>query len=173
MFDLNRFYYWKQWFRTLYWGYMCSKPCGSELTCFRPEPNRGPYGLLNFLSAALSTTELWWRLNHRKSLRTLSIDSATHRNMNAWHSFWFYRMITSDSILSKTAIFPGMREGNVAKFQWIRTGFVVPRGQRLGEHQRHTAWWARHSEDTANDHLVQTCCIRQTITTPFSGRLTL
>ena len=37
---------------------MCSNPCGSEVTCFRPESNRGPYGLLNFLCAALSTTEL-------------------------------------------------------------------------------------------------------------------
>jgi len=26
-----------------------------------------------------------------------------------------------------------------------------------GERQRCTAWWARHSEDTANDYLVQTC----------------
>ena len=50
---------------------MCSNPCGSEVSCFRPESNRGPYGLLNFLSAALSTTELWWRMNHRKSFRTL------------------------------------------------------------------------------------------------------
>jgi len=41
------------------------------VTCFRPESNRGPYGLLTFLSAALSTTELWWRMNHRKSFRTL------------------------------------------------------------------------------------------------------
>ena len=42
-------------------------------------------------------------------------------------------------------------------FQRICTGFVAPRGQRLGERQRRTAWWARHSKDTANDHLVQTC----------------
>jgi len=41
------------------------------VTCFRSESNRGPYGLLTFLSAALSTTELWWRMNHRKSFRTL------------------------------------------------------------------------------------------------------
>jgi len=50
---------------------MCSNPCEPEVTCFRPESNRRPYGLLNFLSAALSTTELWWRMNHRKSFRTL------------------------------------------------------------------------------------------------------
>ena len=31
----------------------------------------GTYGLLFFLSAALSTTELWWQMNHRKSFRTL------------------------------------------------------------------------------------------------------
>jgi len=36
---------------------MCSNPCESEVTCFRPESNRGPYGLLIFLCAALSTTE--------------------------------------------------------------------------------------------------------------------
>jgi len=52
---------------------MCSNPCESEVTCFRPESNRGPYGLLTFVSAALSTTELWWQLNHRKSFRTLFI----------------------------------------------------------------------------------------------------
>jgi len=50
---------------------MCSNPCESEVTCFWPESNRGPYGLLNLLCAALSTTELWWRINHRKSFRTL------------------------------------------------------------------------------------------------------
>jgi len=43
-------------------------------------------------------------------------------------------------------------------FQRICTGFVAQGGQRLGERQRHTARWARHSKDTANDHLVQTCC---------------
>ena len=42
-------------------------------------------------------------------------------------------------------------------FQRICTGLVAPVGQRLGERQRRTAWWARHSKDTANDHLVQTC----------------
>jgi len=44
-------------------------------------------------------------------------------------------------------------------FQRICTGFVTvaPRGQRLGERHRRTAWWVRHSKDTANDHLVQTC----------------
>ena len=40
---------------------MCSNSCEFEVTCFRPESNRAPYGLLYFLSAALSTTELWWR----------------------------------------------------------------------------------------------------------------
>jgi len=70
-FNCSCFYYWKQYFRTLDWGSMCSNPCESEVTCFRPESNRGPYGLLFFLSAALSTTELWWQMNHRKSFRTL------------------------------------------------------------------------------------------------------
>ena len=73
----------------------------------------------------------------------------------------------SDSVLSKTAIFPGMRGGNVAQFQWICTGFVAPRGQCLGKHQRRTAWWARHSEDTTNDHLVQTCLYSTNNRDPF------
>jgi len=55
---------------------MCSNPCESEVTCFRPESNRGHYGLLNFWSAALSTTELWWRMNRRKSFRTLLTDGS-------------------------------------------------------------------------------------------------
>jgi len=63
---------------------------------------------------------------------------------------------TSDSVLSRTVIFPGMREGNVVQFQWICTGFVAQRDQGVGEHQRRTAWWARHSENTSNDHVVQT-----------------
>ena len=70
-FDLYCFYYWKQEFKTLDWGSVFSNPCESELTCFRPESTRRPYGLPNFLNAALSTTELWWRMNHRKSFRTL------------------------------------------------------------------------------------------------------
>jgi len=56
---------------------MCSNPCEFEVTCCRPESNRGPYGLLNFLSAALSITELWWRMNHRKSFRTLLTNRIT------------------------------------------------------------------------------------------------
>jgi len=45
-FDLNCFYYWIQYFRTLTWGSICSNPCESELTCFRPESNRGPAALV-------------------------------------------------------------------------------------------------------------------------------
>ena len=36
---------------------MCSNPCGSEVARFRPESNRGPYGLLNFLCAVLDTVK--------------------------------------------------------------------------------------------------------------------
>jgi len=60
---------------------MCSNPCESEVTCFRLESNQGPYGLLNFLCAALSTTELWWRMNHRKSFRTLLYKCKSFTNM--------------------------------------------------------------------------------------------
>jgi len=67
---------------------MCSNPCESEVTCFRPESNRGPYGLLNFLCAALSTTELWWRINHRKSFRTLlKCNSGWYSNKNLLSCF--------------------------------------------------------------------------------------
>jgi len=59
------------------------------------------------------------------------------------------------SVLSKTAIFPRGKE--TWEIQRICTGFVAPRGQRIGERQRRTAWWARHSKDTANNHLVQKC----------------
>jgi len=52
---------------------MCSNPCESEVMCFRPESNRGPYGVLTFLSAALSTTELWWQMDHRKSNRQKAV----------------------------------------------------------------------------------------------------
>jgi len=64
---------------------MCSDPCESELTCFLPESNLGPYGLLNFLSAALSTTELWWRMNHRKSFRTLLWPTVESNKSNHHH----------------------------------------------------------------------------------------
>jgi len=41
---------------------------------------------------------------------------------------------------------------------WRRQGVAsAPRGHRLGERQRRTAWWARHSKDTANGQLVQMC----------------
>jgi len=52
---------------------------------------------------------------------------------------------------------PSERGKETWDFQRICTRFVAPRDQCLGERQRCTAWWARHSEDTANDHLVQTC----------------
>jgi len=69
---------------------MCSNPCESEVTCFRPESNRGHYGLLNFLCAALSTTELWWQINHRKSFRTLSRKN-THRNTGMASAYTYVR----------------------------------------------------------------------------------
>ena len=72
-FDLICFYYWKQQFRILNWGSMWSNLCETEVSCFRPESNRAHYGLLIFLCAALSTTELRWQINHRQSLRTLLI----------------------------------------------------------------------------------------------------
>jgi len=59
--------------------------------------------------------------------------------------------------LIKDGHLPQQRGKETWDFQRICTGFVAPRGQRLGERQRRTAWWARHSKDTANDHLVQTC----------------
>ena len=59
--------------------------------------------------------------------------------------------------LIKDGHLPQERGKETWDFQRICTGFVAPSGQRLGERQRRTAWWARRSKDTANDHLVQTC----------------
>jgi len=68
---------------------MCSNPCESEVTCFRPESNRGHYGLLNFLCAVLSTTELWWQINHRKSFRTLICMYILGGGMRSWTNHFF------------------------------------------------------------------------------------
>jgi len=57
-----------------------------------------------------------------------------------------------------------------AQFQWICTGLVAPRSQRLGDQHRRTAWWARHSKDTANDALVQMCLYYANNATSFSRR---
>jgi len=47
-------------------------------------------------------------------------------------------IITSESVLSKTAFFPEMREGSVLVPMNLQ-GVDRPRGQRLGEYQRRTA----------------------------------
>jgi len=46
--------------------------------------------------------------------------------------------------LIKDGHLPQERGKKTWDFQRICTGFVAPRGQRLGERQRRTAWWARH-----------------------------
>jgi len=69
------FYCWKQYFSTLAWGYFGSNPYLFELTGFRPESNRGPADDPNLSSPTLFSTELWWRMHHRRSFRTLSIIS--------------------------------------------------------------------------------------------------
>jgi len=55
-----------------------------DVFCAGIEP--GTLRITNFLSAALSTTELWWRMNHRKSFRTLtnkkSFRTLTNDNLN-------------------------------------------------------------------------------------------
>jgi len=110
---------------------MCSRPCESELTCLRPESNRGPYWLLKFLSATLSTTELWWRMNHRKSFRTLFctiisdsvlIFDDLHRHQNpTWddsnHIFW------SHATWLNALLGIVKREGN-ASVEWIGDTYV-------------------------------------------------
>jgi len=73
--NLNGFYYWKQYFRTLAWGSIGSNPFWFELTSFRSESNRGPANYPNLLSSALFSTELWWRMHHGRSFRTLLIQS--------------------------------------------------------------------------------------------------
>jgi len=72
-------------------------------------------------------------------------------------------IITSESVLSQDGHLPWNKGSKRVQFQWICTGLVNSRGQRLGEHQRRTTGWARHSKDTANDHLVQTCLYSQSM----------
>jgi len=61
----------------------------------------------------------------------------------------------SDSVFSKDGHLFRNKGRKRNLFQWICTGLFPPRGQRLGEHQRRTAWWARHRKKTADNHLVQ------------------
>jgi len=65
--------------------------------------------------------------------------------------------LLSDSVLSKDGHLPWIEARKCAHFQRMCTWLVAPQGQRVCEVQRRTVWWARHSKDTANDHLVQTC----------------
>jgi len=74
-------------------------------------------------------------------------------------------MLLYDSLKAHNQRFHFIKDGHLPQergketsdFQRIYTGFIAPRSQRLGERQRHTARWERHSKDTANDHLVNTC----------------
>ena len=59
--------------RTLAWGSICSNPFWFEFTGVRPESNRGPADNPNLSSDELFSTELWWRMHHRRSFRTLSL----------------------------------------------------------------------------------------------------
>jgi len=68
-FDSIGFHFWKEQFRTLAWGSICSNPYWFELTGVRPESNREPANNLNLLSPALFYTELWWRMHHRRFLQ--------------------------------------------------------------------------------------------------------
>ena len=72
LFDFIGFYYWKQWFRTLAWGSVCSNPYWFEFTGFLPESNWGPADNPNLSSPTLFSTELWWRIHHQRSFRTLT-----------------------------------------------------------------------------------------------------
>ena len=63
--------------------------------------------------------------------------------------------------LIKHGHLPQERRKKTWNFQRICTGFVASRGQRLGERQRRTAWWARHSKDTATIIWYKRACIRQ------------
>jgi len=67
---------------------------------------------------------------------------------------WFKH---SDSVSSKDGHLPWSKGRKRVRCQWIYTGLVAPRGQRLIEHQGRTTWWARHRKDTANNHLEQRC----------------
>jgi len=78
--DFISFYDWKQKFTTLAWGSICSNPFWFELTGFWPELNWGPADNPNFLSPALFSTQLWWRMHHRRSFRTLCGDGCINED---------------------------------------------------------------------------------------------
>jgi len=64
--------------------------------------------------------------------------------------------IVSGSVLSNTAIFPKKEGRKRESSNESARGGSPWRNQHLGEHRRRTEGLARHSKDTANDHLVQT-----------------
>jgi len=70
---------------------------------------------------------------------------------------WSHWGQSSESIWSKDGHLPWNEGRKRPQFQWICTGLVALRGQRLSEHERRTEWLERDRKDTANDYLVQTC----------------
>ena len=66
------FYYWKQKFRTLAWRSIGSNANWFELTGFGLESNlAGDLRITQICWVLFFSTELWWRMLHRRSFRTL------------------------------------------------------------------------------------------------------
>ena len=83
------------------------------------------------------------RWDHPKGFQTRGVENANVRTQR-------FRLIKDGHLPQETG-------KETWDFQRICAGLVDPGGKRLGERQRRTAWLARHSKDTAKDHLVQTC----------------
>jgi len=126
------------------------------------------YSLLIFLEFQISIVEFVVSMSllpclfdkRTMTLRLrLKIEIKRHSKCNSLYLYKSNFISQQEAVPSyqKKAVFPKMREGIRAQFQWIRSWLVAPRGQRLGEHQRRTAWWTRHCRDTVQDHRWQTC----------------
>jgi len=130
-----------------------SQRCWSEWCCLRVLLGEDGAG-------GVETRNGWWQGGGSLS-DALQCDPLMYhvKQMAEMICLWVYscpQWMPERFRLVKSAIILGMREGNVHSFN-ESARLVAPRGQRWGEHQRRTAWWARHSKDTANDHLVQMC----------------
>jgi len=125
------------------------------------------YLFQSILSRAFCHFSSRWYPVQPKDRRTVTpfkspLDRWSFRSFLLWDMKpWLGHLRPSGSVLSKTAIFPKKqgRKREISRANESARGWSLREANvtSLGERQRRTAWWARHSKDTANDHLVETC----------------
>jgi len=104
---------------------------------------------------------IWTSFRYFEKIRTVYMASWSHicsswrgkrHDYGSWLTWTYVHQTYVQRIrLIKDGHLPKQRGKETWDFQRICTGIVAPRGKRLGERQRRTAWWARHSKDAAND----------------------